>query len=146
MKFTLIILAALLAAGCAEQSAMRLSANTVRVNVSTAPIYGAVEPERRAMVIAAEETLKHGYDRFLIVSGQSELRRNTIGVIPAQTNGSWSANAYGGSGYVSHTGARPIGMPRFETQIMVKMFHRGESGADQAIDAHQVLAESGNNR
>ena len=34
----------LLIAGCAEQSAMRIANDTVRINVSTAPIYGALEP------------------------------------------------------------------------------------------------------
>ena len=68
----------MLIAGCAEQSAMRIANDTVRINVSTAPIYGALEPERRAMLLAAEETLKSGFDKFLIVDGQSQYKRNVI--------------------------------------------------------------------
>jgi hypothetical protein len=82
----------LLIAGCAEQSATRIANDTVRVNVSTAPIYGALEPERRAMLQAAEETLESGFDKFLIVDGQSQFKRNVIANHP---------------GYISATPSQP---------------------------------------
>jgi hypothetical protein len=31
---------------------MRMANNTVRINVSTAPVYGSLEPERQAMILA----------------------------------------------------------------------------------------------
>jgi hypothetical protein len=103
LKMFAAALAAVVLAACAEQTAMRLAQDTLRINVSTAPVYGALEPERRAMVMAAEETVKAGYDRFLIINGGSSFKQNTIGTMAGQA--SW--NQYGGS----YTGPQTMGMP-----------------------------------
>jgi len=136
---TSIIASTMLLAACAEQSAMRLNANTVRVNVSTAPIYGALEPERRAMRVAAEETIRHGYDSFIILDGRSDYRRNVIGHIPASASGSYFGNAYGGQGHFSARGAQTIAMPRFETAVTIRMYRSGEPGSESATTARSVL-------
>lgn len=128
----------LVCAGCAEQSAMRLANDTVRVNVSTAPIYGALEPERRAMVIAAKETLKNGYDKFLIVDGASAYKPNVLGHTPGQAHG--YINDQGGRVYA--TGPSTIAMPRFETAITVKMFKVDDPNGHNAIDATEILKSS----
>jgi hypothetical protein len=140
MSKLLAIAVCALCAGCAEQSAMRLNADTVRVNVSTAPIYGALEPERRAMVMAAKETLRAGYDRFIIVDGQSAYRPNVIGTTPGYSSVGVAAGPYGSAAVVRTQGPQQIAMPRFETSVMVKMFRNNDRGADQAIDARQILA------
>jgi hypothetical protein len=124
------VLAACLLAGCAEQTAMRLAHDTIRVNVSTAPVYGALEPERRAMVLAAEETVKAGFDRFIIVNGASGFQRNTLGT----TGGYASWNQYGGT----YTGPQTVGMPRFQTEMIVKMFKPGDPQAKNAVDAREI--------
>src|SRR5262249_12284057 len=100
-----------------------------------------LEPERRAMLLAAQETLKNGYDRFVIVNGQSGYRSNVIGTIPGQASGRYVSGPYGSSGYIQATGPSEVAMPRFETQVIVKMFHEGEPGASNAISARQVVAE-----
>ena len=138
-----ILAAVIFLTGCAEQSAMRLNADTVRINVSTAPIYGALEPERRVMLLAAQETLKNGYDRFIIVNGQSDYRSNVLGTIPGQASGSYVSGPYGSSGYIQATGPSEIAMPRFEMQVIVKMFREADAGASNAISARQVVAEKG---
>lgn len=142
MTRTSIILAAVAAlslTACAEQSAMRLDNNTVRVRTSTAPIYGAVESEKRAMTLAAQETLRAGFDRFIIVSGGSEFRQNTLAVLPGQASGSF--NQYGGG--FQATGPRPIAMNRFETGLVIKMFHDGEPAGANAISAREILRTEG---
>lgn len=128
-------LAALLGAGCAEQSAMRLANDTVRVNVSTAPIYGALEPERRAMVMAAEETLKNGYDKFLVVDGQSAYHSNVLGVTGGQAHGTYAR----GYGSYHATGPSTIAMPRFQTAVTIKMFREGDPAGANAISAREVM-------
>ena len=70
-KITASVVAGVLLSACAEQSAMRVANDTVHLNVSTAPIYGALEPQRRAMLMAAEETVKAGFDKFIIVNAQT---------------------------------------------------------------------------
>ena len=63
MRVVACVLAGLLAGGCAEQSAMRMANDTVRINVSTAPIYGSLEPERRAMILALRASATGFEDR-----------------------------------------------------------------------------------
>jgi hypothetical protein len=134
-KIAALSIAAALAAGCAEQSAMRMSGDTVRVNVSTAPIYGALEPERRAMVMAAEETLKNGYDKFIIIDGQSGYHANVLGVTGGHASGYYSR----GYGSFQASGPSTIAMPRFQTAVTVKMFRAGDPAGSNAIDARQIL-------
>ena len=131
-------LIALIGIGRAEQSAMRLANDMVRVNVSTAPIYGALEPERRAMVLAAKETMENGYDKFLIVDGASDYKPNVLGHTPGQAHG--YINDQGGRIYA--TGPSTIAMPRFETAITVKMFKSGDPNGHNAIDAAEILKSS----
>jgi hypothetical protein len=129
-----IAFAAVLAAGlagCAEQTAMRLAHDTIRVNVSTAPVYGALEPERRAMVLAAEETVKAGFDKFIIINGASGFHRNTLGT----TGGYASWNQYGGTA----VGSQTVGMPRFQTEITIKMFKADDPQGRNAVDAREIL-------
>src|SRR5262245_8958901 len=118
-------------AACAEQTAMRLAHDTIRVNVSTAPVYGALEPERRAMLLAAEETVKAGFDKFQIVNGASGFHRNTLGT----TAGYASWNQYGGTA----VGSQTVGMPRFQTELIVKVFKAGDPAGANAVDAREVL-------
>ena len=119
--------------GCAEQSAMRLAADTVRINVSTAPVYGALEPERRAMLMAAEETVKNGYDKFIIANGASNFNQNVLGQPAGQASGSLT------QGFTA-TGPQTIAMPRFQTEIIVKMFKADDPAGANAIEARPILA------
>lgn len=127
-----ILAAGLLLVGCAEQSAMRIAADTVRINVSTAPVYGTLEPERRAMMLAAEETVKSGYEKFIIVSGASGLNQNVIGQIPAHASGSLT------EGFRA-TGPQNVAIPRFESAITIKMFKADDPHARNAVDAREIL-------
>jgi hypothetical protein len=125
---------------------MRVANDTVRINVSTAPVYGALEPQRRAMLMAAQETLKNGFDKFMIVEGQSGFNRNVIGYSPGYAHGMSTASINGSSGQAtsqfSAVGPAPVAMPRFEAGITVKMFKADDPGAKNAVDARSVLAEA----
>jgi hypothetical protein len=129
--FFAAVAAGLLAVGCAEQTAMRLAHDTIRVNVSTAPVYGALEPERRAMLLAAEETVKAGFDKFIIVNGTSGFNRNVIG----QTGGYASWNSSGGTA----VGPQTMAMPRFQAELIIKMFRADDPQGKNAVDAREIL-------
>lgn len=129
--------------GCAEQAAMRLAQDTVKIRVSTAPIYGQLEPMRRALRIAAEETVKAGFDKFTI-EGEKNLSKqkmlsHTAGQAPS-TSSAMVSSGYGTadaqSGYI---GPQTIGMPRFQSDIVVKMFKAEDPLGANAINAQQVL-------
>lgn len=151
MRFLFMAAGTLALLGCAEQSAMRLAQDTVQINVSTAPVYGALEPQRRAMRMAAEETVKSGYDKFIIVGGASGFSPNVIGHAPAVAQSSSQVSVVGtstgsivgsGSSQSRYVGPHPIAMPRFESAITVKMFKANDPVAANAVDARQVLAEA----
>ena len=130
MRIFLCLFAGLIA-GCAEQTAMRLAQDTLRVNVSTAPIYGALEPERRAMQLAAEETVKAGFDKFIIVNGASGFNRNVVGHTAGYASGS-------STGFTA-VGPQTVAMPRFQTEMIVKMFKAGDPLGNNAVDAREIL-------
>lgn len=142
-----LVIAAVSLSGCAEQAATRLAGDTVRLHISTAPIYGALEPQRRAMRMAAEETVKNGYDKFMIVDSANAYRPNVIGQTPAQYQSSSHATVAGGPGGISgygasqatYTGPRTIAMPRFESDVIVKMFKAADPAGSNAIDAREIL-------
>ncbi|HRN87892.1 MAG TPA: hypothetical protein PK271_04760 [Hyphomicrobium sp.] len=142
--FCLGVLSLALAA-CAEQTAMRLAADTVQLDVSTAPVYGSLEPQRRAMRMAAEETVKSGYDKFVFLDSQTRFKQNVIGVIPGHAQGSGQATYASGYGKASSqysaVGPTPIAAPRHEGRFIVKMFKADDPAGANAIDARTILAE-----
>ena len=147
---TAMILAVFVGGGCAEQSAMRLAQDTVRINVSTAPIYGALEPQRRAITMAADETIKNGYDKFLIVNGADTFKPNVIGETAAMYQSTSQVSVTGstdsfvgqGSSQATYAGPQKIAMPRFESVIVVKMFKKDDPAGANAVDAREIKAQN----
>jgi hypothetical protein len=135
MRVVACVLAGLLAGGCAEQSAMRMANDTVRINVSTAPIYGSLEPERRAMILAAQETIKDGYDKFIIVEGSTGFHSNVLGEIPGQASGMATVNM----ATFNATGPQTIRRNRYETAITIRMFKADDPRGANAVDAHEIM-------
>lgn len=97
---------------------MRLAKNISRVSISTAPIYGALEPQRRAMMQAAKETISSGYDTFVVINADSGYNMHLMG-----------ASAYGTQS-----------IPRFNTDLTIKMFRYGDPESSNAIDAHEIIS------
>lgn len=117
MKFLIPALAALALGACAEQASMKLAKNISRISISTAPIYGTLEPQRRAMLQAAKETLNSGYDTFLVLGSDTDYNMNLMG-----------AGAYGTQS-----------IPRFSADLTIKMFKYNEAGSSNAIDAREII-------
>ena len=130
-------------AGCAEQSAMRLANDTVQLHVSTAPIYGSLEPQRRVMTMAAQETLKAGFDKFLIGGGQNTFKPNVLGYTAATAQSSAVVGPDGGGAQSSYVGPQPVAMPRFESDVVVKMFKASDPAGVNAVDARQIVGKRG---
>lgn len=83
------------------------------------------------MLLAASETIKNGYDKFLIMDGKSEFHQNVIGYTPGYitaTNRSLSA-----------VGPSTVAAPRFETAVIIKMFKANDPAGSNAVDAHEIL-------
>ena len=116
----LSILAAAALAGCASSAAVPLSADTVQITASAAPICGGTGAANVASKAAASETLRRGFDKYVIVGSQAQNNVSTAYV--------W--NQYGGGPVVS--GSHDHG-------LLVKMFRDGDTNGANALSARDVL-------
>jgi hypothetical protein len=132
----LLPLAALTA--CASSNTMRTSANTAIVQTSAAPICGGAGAALVAQKQAAIETIKAGYDRYIIIDGRSA---NNVGV--AQTPGTFRSNGVVTGGFYSGTTIYQPGMPiiygTHDQALAIYMFRDGDPGANQAVSAREML-------
>ena len=145
-KLTLSALAVVVS-GCASSSVMDLDARTVEVSTSAAPVCGAIGAQQVATKRAAFETLKRGYDSYIVLGAEAQNNIGVVGYTPvtANTYGSGTINTYGGGGtytgqsstYLS--GGQPIMGGSHDQALAVHMFHSGEPGSENAIDAKRAL-------
>lgn len=125
MRLVVMAFAVLTLAGCASSSVMRMSADTAEINVDAAPICGSTGAQHLAYEDAAIETLRAGYDGF-IIGGAGE--SNPFGGI--LFNQSYAGNSSFGSA---------TALFRHEQKLVIKMFHHDDPGYSQAVDARSVL-------
>lgn len=112
-----VVLAAAMAAalcGCALSSTTQLSQDTVRVEASTAPICGSTSVQKIALRQAAAETIRRGYDRFIIVDDKAAVQRI----------------------YTNIPGFAP---PSHSNEVVVKMFRESDRAAGNTISARETL-------
>ena len=142
MRRLTALLFGFLLAGCAATEVTRTSASTMIVDVSAAPACGGTGASRVAQNMVAVETIRAGYDRFIIMSGASA-NNVKITQLPGQYNTSGTLNTYGNYGtYNSTTTYTPgptIVSGSHDKSLSVKMFREGERGSDEAVDARSVL-------
>lgn len=142
-----IVFATTALVACGRTTVMPLAKDVYRVSASVAPACGPQGAERMAFQRAAVETIRGGFDKFIIVSGTSETNVGVLGYTPtiAQTSGLASANSVGNSTFVSgHTtttfsGGHPIVGGTHDEGLVVKMFSALDPAGANALDARAVL-------
>ncbi len=136
MKLKLILLFAL--TGCAGGEAVRTSANTMIIQTSAAPVCRGQGALRVAQQLAAIETIKAGFDRYIITSGQAQ---NNVSV--SQAPGSYqTTGTYGGGFYNTRTTYQPgptIVSGSHDQGLSVVMFRETDPQAQQAVSARETL-------
>jgi len=129
---------AILVGGCARSEAVRTSANTMIIQTGAAPVCGGVGALRVSQQLAAIETIKAGYDRYIINGGQAQNN-----VIVSQMPGSYNTTAtYGGGFYQGRTTYQPgptIVAGSHDQGLSIVMFRESDPGAQQAISAREML-------
>lgn len=98
--------------GCASAEATRTTKDSLIINSSAAPACGSLGAARVAAKQAAIETIKAGYDSYIITDQQKN------------TTYSWSS-------------VSSFAYP--EQGLKVKMFHKSDPGSDNALDARTEL-------
>jgi hypothetical protein len=135
---TIVLLCLLALAGCARGEAVRTSANTMVIQTGAAPVCGGQGALRVAQQLAAIETIRAGYDRYIITGGQAQ---NNVAV--SQMPGSYSTEGTYGRGYYQATTTYQPGPTvvsgSHDQGLAVVMFREGEPGAQQAISARNML-------
>ena len=89
------------------------------------------------------ETIRRGYDRFVILSGAGQSEARVLGYTP--TTAYTTATGYGntataiGSSTTTVTGGVPIVAHAHGEDLIVKMFKQGDPAGANALDARQQL-------
>ena len=148
LKSGSVALLTLAIAGCARASVMPLAQDTVQISSHTAPVCGGSESAQTvAFKRAAVETIRRGYDRFVILGGQAQTETRLLGYTPttAYTTGTATATRMGnmatayGSSTTTVTGGVPITANAHSQDLIVKMFKDGDPAGANALDARQTL-------
>ena len=139
-----IVVAGVALAGCTNSSAIRTSQNTAIIQTSAEPMCGSVGAARVAQKQAAIETIKAGYDRYIITGAASD---NSVGVtqLPGHYNTYGTANMYGNRGTFSATSIYQPGPTivtgSYDQSFAIRMFKDGEPGSNQAVSARETLGQ-----
>ena len=137
-KLPMVGLGCLLIGGCAGAEATRTSANSLLIDAGAAPACGSAGAARVAAKAAAIETIKAGYDRYIITGGAAQNNLTvTQGPGTFRTTGMVSGGFY--SGTTTYQPGFPIVAGSHDRQLGVVMFRRGDPGFENALDARQQL-------
>ena len=142
--------AALLAIGlsaCARSAILPLSADTIQITTSAAPVCGATSAQNVALRRAAIETISRGFDKFVILAADAKNNVGIVGYTPVigTTTGSATINSYGniatfqGSATTTYSGGYPIVAGTHDQALVVKMFRDDDPLGSNAISARSTL-------
>jgi len=111
----------------------RLSQNAIRIDASAAPACGKAGAVKLVNKMAAVETIRLGYDRYIIADSSFQ---DNVGVVGYNTQ---TVGTYGYGGFNANTYATPIIGGSRDAAVIVYMFKSNDPQGRQAIDARQSL-------
>ncbi|MGL3210746.1 hypothetical protein [Bradyrhizobium sp. BR 1433] len=114
--------------GCAGASAIPLAQDNVQITARAAPICGAAGAEKIAVRQAAIETIRRGYDRFIVMNAQAGASYAGSTPVVVQNLGGGVAMASGGT---------PMFAPN--QGLVIKMFKDGDPASANALPARETL-------
>lgn len=141
LKFLLASAAALALSACVNSSVTPISANQIIINTSAAPICSGAGAQSVAVKMAAVETLRRGYERFVIVGMDSA---NNVGVMrSAPTYANSTYRAYGNTlyGNTTYGGGNTIVYGSHDAALGVVLLKQGDRGFSEGVDAKSTLGE-----
>ena len=137
------LLSALGLTACAQTSVMQISQNEILLTTSAAPVCGATGSQRVAQEMAAIETIRRGFTRYLVMGANSENNVSVIQTGPtySQTTGSATVtgNTVYGSSNTYYGGQQTIFAGSHDTGVRLLMLNPGDVGYERGIDARQLL-------
>ncbi|WP_145975076.1 hypothetical protein [Cereibacter sphaeroides] len=137
------LIAIALLAGCASTSVTPVSQNQIIINASAAPACGRSGASRVASKMAAVETLRRGFQRYIVVGTNSDSNVSVVSTGPTYANTYGTYNTFGSSTYGSsrttYGGGMTMMVGTHDASLGVIMFNPGDPGFSQAIDAKAEL-------
>ena len=134
---------ALILMGCVSTDVTPIAQDTVIVSSSAARACGRQGARKMAFVRAASETIRRGYDKFIVVSGQAESDIRIVGTTPVygttNVQGNLTGSTFYGTGSTTVYGGQPIYGGRHNQDLVIKMFRYTDAGAANALDARAEL-------
>ena len=122
-RAALITTIAISLTACASTSTTRLSQNMVQIDVSAAPACGRTGAIRLVNRMAAVETIRLGYDKYLIAGQDSQSNVRVLGY-----NANTTGTVYGSGNYATYSGTTtmtPIVGGTQDAAVVVAMFRDG---------------------
>ena len=138
LRIAVCVLPVFALSACAGTNTIRTSQDTAIVQASAAPVCGGIGAARVAQKQAAIETIKAGFDRYIIVGAAA-----ADNVQVAQMPGSYQTTGVVNGGYLNATTTyRPgptIVYGSHDQNFGIRMFPDGEPGASNAISPRNML-------
>jgi hypothetical protein len=138
VKLIVVLAGIALAAGCTSSNTVRTSQDTAIIRTDAAPVCGGVGAARVAQRQAAIETIRAGYDRYVIFDGASANNVRTSQMPGSyQTSGMMVGNTFNAT-----TTYRPgpvIVAGAHSQSFAIKMFRESDPAAGQALSAREML-------
>ncbi|MGH6713108.1 MAG: hypothetical protein ACREEK_29655 [Bradyrhizobium sp.] len=114
--------------GCAGTSTVPLAQDTVQITARAAAICGSVGAEKLALKQAAVETIRRGFDRFIVINAQAG--GTYVGNTPIVVQNM-------GGGMAMASGGQPIIAPN--QGLVIKMFKDSDPQGSNALLARDTL-------
>lgn len=132
---------------CAKSSVIPITADSFQITAGAAPICGQVGAQSVAAKQAAAETIRQGYDKFVITNGayQNDVRVIAHTPVVANTTSYGTGRINGdrvtinGESSTTVTGGDPILMGSHNQALVVKMFKASDPAGANAVDARSSL-------
>lgn len=143
MRLALNITALILVAACASTDVTPLSRNEFLITTSAAPACGTSGARRVVTRMAAVQTIRNGYDRFVIAGARTQ---NNVTVVPTGPSSAYTtgqAMTHGdmtyGSATTTYSGGSVMFFGSNDADLHVIMLRPGDAGYENGIDARQAL-------
>ena len=131
-------------ASCAETSVTPISQNQFLLSTSAPPHCGRTGASDVASKMAAVETIRRGYPRFVVLGASSanNVSMVTTGPTYANTYSNYSGfgNSITGTSRTTYGGSYVIPTGSHDADLRVLMLKQGDPGFQDGVDAKQMLS------
>jgi hypothetical protein len=129
--------------GCAATSVTPIARNQFLLSTSAAPACGRSGAAKVAAKMASVETLRRGYQRFIVLGTHDENNVSAISTGPTYSTTTATVTGYGNTAYgnasTTYGGNQLILLGTHDADLRILTLNPGDSGYDQGIDAKAEL-------